>query len=449
MAHRWARRWKARPEGGPQNLAEVLHVAPLEGTMDGVWALPPSKSHAIRWLMMGALSEGELRLNGAAGLGEDARSMRRCLTQLGVEVVDCDGAWEMRPAAPFVRPPSLLHAGNSGTALRMLVALASHLDVPVMLDGDASLRRRGADDLARVLRDQGVKVRCGDGHERLPMEVRGPWTGSTGREAVLRRDRSSQPYSALLMSSPLVHGEHEVRLDGVVRSSQHAALSERVASMCGWPGNLSKDTLSLSPWTPKPPTEVTLPGDASMASFAMLYVRTVGARLSLVGWPDAEEALGAHILHDLAPALGVAWDKGVLAPDDTTREVDVDLSSANDLICPLAALLALGGGGVIRGAPHARHKESDRISSTVDLLNTFGIEATATDDGMHVNGGQRLRQPNSVVRTFGDHRVMMTAVALAASTGATVEGPRLHNVADPTYLDRVAGLGLRCTSATE
>jgi len=186
-----------------------------------------------------------------------------------------------------------------------------------------------------------------------------------------------------------------------------------------------------------------------MASFAMLYVRTVGARLSLVGWPDAEEALGADILHDLAPALGVAWDKGALAPDDTTREVDVDLSSANDLICPLAALLALGGGGVIRGAPHARHKESDRISSTVDLLNTFGIEATATDDGMHVNGGQRLRQPNSVVRTFGDHRVMMTAVALAASTGATVEGPRLHNVADPTYLDRVAGLGLRCTAATE
>lgn len=423
-------------------------MQPITSPSEGNWALPPSKSHAIRWLMMGALGTGELRLEGTEGLGEDARSMRRCLMQLGVRVEDAEGAWLIHPPSSFQRPPSLLHAGNSGTALRMLVALVSHLDVPVMLDGDASLRRRGSEDLLTVLKAEGVKLRSGDGHDRLPLEVRGPWSSAVSEDSMLRRDRSSQPFSALLLSSSLIRRARTVQLGDMVRSSKHAALSESIAKACGWQGNSEDGFLMLAPWTPIPPRTVALPGDASMASFAMLFVRTTGARVSLKGWPKTEDALGAEVLRDMAPSLGLAWDEGVIARSDSTAHVDVDLSSANDLICPLAAMLALGGGGVIRGAPHARHKESDRIASTVHLLGQFGLVATATEEGMHVDGGQTASRPIAVVKTFGDHRVMMTAVALAAATGATIEGPRLHNIADPQFLQRVASFGLSCVART-
>ena len=50
--------------------------------------------------------------------------------------------------------------------------------------------------------------------------------------------------------------------------------------------------------------------------------------------------------------------------------------------------MALGTGGEILGAPHARGKESDRILSTVRLLSSFGMEANETDTGLKIPGGQ-------------------------------------------------------------
>ena len=48
--------------------------------------------------------------------------------------------------------------------------------------------------------------------------------------------------------------------------------------------------------------------------------------------------------------------------------------------------------------------------------------------------------PDSLVDTFDDHRIQMTAVLLATKTGATVEGPRLHRIADPEFLNRLSSM---------
>lgn len=447
VAHRWAARWVARPEGGPRNLVESLDVVGGEGPLEGVWRLPASKSHAIRWMMMAMLSEDGLVLDGTEGLGEDAASMRRCLEQLGLQVREEEHAWVLSPPAAPIRPAALLNAGNSGTALRMLLALASHLEVPVMLDGDASLRRRGGGDLVDVVRSFGVDIREGDGHDLLPLEVRGPWNADTG-EAGLRRDRSSQPFSALLLASPLLKHEVEVHLKGVERSSRHADLSRSIAELCGWAGS-EGDVLRLGPWTPRPPSTVSLPGDASMAAFGMLLLRVRGGALRMERWPSDEDGLGSELLRTLAPRLGLEWEGDLLRNGTpSSSPLSIDLSNANDLIGPLAAMLALGPGGDITGAPHARHKESDRLSSTASILRAFDLEAEETDEGLRLKGGQRPRAPAGRVSTELDHRAMMTATCLAAECGASVEGPRLHRVADPGFLDRLAMLGIETREKT-
>ena len=66
-------------------------------------------------------------------------------------------------------PISVLHAGNSGTALRILMALCARFDVPVMLDGDASLRSRNHETMIGSLEKVGVKVSYGTGVEGLPL----------------------------------------------------------------------------------------------------------------------------------------------------------------------------------------------------------------------------------------------------------------------------------------
>ena len=64
------------------------------------------------------------------------------------------------------------------------------------------------------------------------------------------------------------------------------------------------------------------------------------------------------------------------------------LRDSNDLITPMAAWLSMSNGGIISGAAHAAHKESNRITRTVEMLSKFGIESSATSDGIIVKGGQ-------------------------------------------------------------
>ena len=74
----------------------------------------------------------------------------------------------------------------------------------------------------------------------------------------------------------------------------------------------------------------------------------------------------------------------------------------------------------MREASELRVKESDRIASTVRLLRAFGAEAREVADGIIVRGGSPLREP-PVIDTHEDHRIGMTAAALAAAVGVPVE----------------------------
>ena len=54
------------------------------------WQLPPSKSHAIRTLILASQSDDITTISGIANSGEDVNSMKNCLIQLGVTINDLD-----------------------------------------------------------------------------------------------------------------------------------------------------------------------------------------------------------------------------------------------------------------------------------------------------------------------------------------------------------------------
>ena len=130
---------------------------------------------------------------------------------------------------------------------------------------------------------------------------------------------------------------------------------------------------------------------------------------------------------------------------DGAAAVEFDLKHANDLITPVAALLALGGGGSIRGAEHAAFKETDRTHGTVSLLAQFGLTSTYESGQLNVPGGQTVSQPTGLVETYGDHRMQMTALVLAmgCSSPVLIEGDDLHEVADPEAVERWQHLGVK------
>ena len=395
---------------------ECIRIEPTAPSSPAVWELAPSKSHMLRWLLLAAQGEKQVTLRFDGTPGEDIESMARCMQQLGVNIERGDEAWVVHGvgAHGLEKPASVLNCANAGTALRLLTVAVARLDSPVMLDGDVTLRARHSQALVDLVRALGAEVSHGFGEEVLPYLVRGPLAPS---ELALDVSDSSQPLSALLLSMPAMDGALEVKLGGEPVSRRHAQLSFNLAAQSGSSNTLSwENGLLLEPWKVDCPDEISIPGDRSLEAFAKLYAALHAVELEVANRPDDADALGAEVLDDDS----------------------LDLRDANDLLPPLAALLALGDGGTITGAAHARHKESNRIERTVELLAAFGLEAGATEDGVKVGGNQSPEAPKEMVRTHADHRLWMTAACLSSKVGGELDNPGMHAVTDPDFMSRIA-----------
>ena len=58
------------------------------------------------------------------------------------------------------------------------MAMCARFDVPVMVDGDASLRARNHDVMVGALESLGVSASRGVGVEGFPLLLQGPWQPS-------------------------------------------------------------------------------------------------------------------------------------------------------------------------------------------------------------------------------------------------------------------------------
>ena len=462
MAKRWVARWSPTRPGEKGSYQEVLRVRGRASIESLLWRLPPSKSHAIRLLALAAQSNDATVLNNMANAGQDVVSMRRCLGQMGVVFEDLDATGEVLPRAQNnddqphgaavawrvygvgphgLRPPtSVLHAGNSGTALRILMALVAQFSVPVMLDGDASLRSRSYTTMLRSLQRLGVTVSFGVEHERLPVVLQGPVSSPGALQ--LDATASSQPTTAWCLAAPGLPGPIHLQLEGEAVSRRHAELTR---TLCKATGSSDFEDGRLVSWEPRfSQGSFDVPPDCSMLAFAFLATKVHGCDVHIAELPLAGDSLGHEVLFTYAAALGVKVDGSVLSPDEGSAPVTMDLRDANDLITPLAAMMALGRGGTVSGAAHAANKETNRLSGTQRFLAQFGIDCTPSTEGLVVPGGQSLRTPVDVVETFGDHRMQLTALVLASALEATtlVNGPRLHRVADPAAVERLKTCGV-------
>lgn len=465
MGKRWAKRWTSSGPDHRRNNLLVSRITPRPSSEPIHWALPPSKSHLIRSLLLSAQSPTGVDLYNIQHAGEDARSMRRCLQQLGVKIEDFSEGGDLlhqvnpvniehNPEAKrwrvhgvgsggFHRPATVLNAGNSGTTLRLLSTHAALIGGPVMVDGDGSLRRRTSTELWSSLEQAGVTISIGLGEERLPALLDGPMLVAKLAEGItLDISRSSQPLSSWILAAPSLPCSTTLRLEGDAVSSRHSSLSMELLEAFGGAFELKDDHLVLMPTALVPPTSYTVPGDASMAAFALLACTTTGRNITLIGWPNPRDAIGHELLESSSGVLGVHWDNDLLTLVEATEPANLDLRNANDLLPPLAAVLAMNAGGCLTGAPHAAFKESNRLTRTSELLAQFGLKATVTSDGLEIEGHQMPARPSLPVDTHGDHRLFMTAVLLAMNCGGDIIGQDLHTIADEAFLDRLTAAGV-------
>ena len=111
---------------------------------------------------------------------------------------------------------------------------------------------------------------------------------------------------------------------------------------------------------------------------------------------------------------GIVFSKG-----EKLEAFSFDADSSPDLVPAMASAAAFADGvSVIRGVDRLRIKESDRITSTVDMLNALGIEARYFDNAIYIRGGT---VKGGTVDAKNDHRIAMAAAILASGAEGAVK----------------------------
>lgn len=408
------------------------------------FSLPPSKSHMIRLLALAAINQGTTKLRFDGIIGQDIDSMIESLRSLGVNIsfskdnnskfvtvsgVGSDG---------FKIHDTRINCGNSGTALRIIMGLIASMDQPVMIIGDESLSSRDNDSIIKSLCDSNVSVER-ISENNLPIVIHGPWFDGNSEDRVIAIDssKSSQPLTSWMIASALFPCNVKLEVVGETVSNRHYQLTKDLCNEFGANINSLEDGFLINKWNVNFPENYFVPGDASMASFAILLTKIHNCQVNLENWPEFNDALGNEMLQKRTASLGISWENNIIRNRNSGKYSSYDLTNCNDLITPLTVILALSNGGEISGISHTVFKESNRIEKTIELMDCFGLKATLSDQKILVEGGQKPKSPESSVNCHNDHRIFMSAAILMTKFGGDLIGKGLHSIADSEFLTRL------------
>lgn len=362
--------------------------------------VPFSKSWLARALILRSLHPQVRILDWEAGSadGEDVVFLDSALKHLGSGGTD-------------------FHIGESGTGLRFLLARLSVQRGVYTIAGSERLMSRPHAELIRVLNLLGTSVER-VAPTKLKLEAKG-WP------AGLQADLSSTDVS--LADASLA----EIYVDGSESSQFRSALllaASHIPDTNARPRFLGKNEVSR--------------GYVEMTEDLVDQILNRGRRV-LVPEPDASSvATLAAIVKASASNSFSSELENLRAQVDGTKQPDraffrlhqqeeADISDCPDLFPVLSALAGCGlGPSLLKGAPHLRNKETDRIAEIEKLLRLLGIEFTSRPDGIAirpVTKSQRDEWERRRREGFSyeysppsDHRLAFAAAVFAAQ-GAPIE----------------------------
>jgi 3-phosphoshikimate 1-carboxyvinyltransferase len=190
-------------------LPDLIEIVPLAKPVHAEITVPGSKSITNRALVLAALAEGEVTLQGALW-SEDTQVMVEGLQDLGFMVnvapdpeevcnrtITVYGQGGHIPRGGTVENPLELFVGNAGTVARFLTALVCLGRGVYRLHGAPRMHERPQAALFQALRQLGYRI--DSPNERLPALVHG--AGPRAGECTVSIEESSQFASALLLSA--------------------------------------------------------------------------------------------------------------------------------------------------------------------------------------------------------------------------------------------------------
>ena len=423
-----------------RNGAEAMKVTVNPGGIAGHVQAIPSKSNLHRLLICAALADRATVIRSAPTEAVDIHATISCLAALGAEITRREDGFNVIPLNRSKIPANcVLPCAESGSTLRFMLPVACALGANAEFHMHGRLPQRPLAPLDGLLTAHGIEL----SFPKLDV-LRATGQLTPGRFS-LPGNVSSQFISGLLMALPLLAGDSEIAVEGVVESMDYITMTTDTLGVFGQAPGFDGGVYRITSGRPfAGPGTVAAEGDWSNGAFWLCAGAMPGGDITQSGLrPDS--AQGDREVCNILARMGadIHWgEDGLRVSENTRRGTEIDARAIPDLIPVLAAVAAVSEGTtVVRNAARLRLKESDRLASTAQVLNSLGARVTEDADGLRIEGVPKLR--GGVVDSWGDHRIaMMAAVASAAcAEPVTITGAQAVNKSYPAFWDVLRQLG--------
>ncbi len=345
-----------------------------------------------------------------------------------------------------------LHAG--GTALRLLTAyFAAIPGSEVVLDGNASLRRRPMGILVDALRQLGAEINYLGEDGYAPLKISGKRL--SGGSLAIDPTVSSQFITALMLIAPMLESELCLRLEGEAVSMPYIKMTAEMMRRRGVSADIERYDINLAPGRYTVVDDRPVELDWTAASYWYEIAAITAGWVTLPGL-GADDLQGDRCLCALMPRLGVLSEfDGNLelsATPDLWGRLELDLSQNPDLTPAFAVTAAaLAVPFRLSGLQNLRIKECDRLETLRRELLKIGVVAEIEGADTLMWDGQRvpvLQLPE--IDPCGDHRMAMAFAPLAAfAPGMVIRDAEVVEKSYPDFWNQLRDAGFTVETVEE
>lgn len=402
--------------------------------------VPGSKSYTHRILIAAALSDGMCTIHNGLK-SEDTFLTLNALKQMGTPIDMRKNRFVVHGTQGKLNPcVDPVYLGNSGTSMRLLTAVAAIGQGVYTLTGTQRMGERPIQDLLDGLVQMGVETHAIRNNGCPPVSVKG--NEVPGGSIELKCGVSSQFLSALLLIGPYTQNGVEIKVTQGPVSKPYVDMTVDVMEALGVEVERNGyDYFKVSGKRIYRAGTYEVEPDCSQAGYFWAAAAICGARIKVKG-TSKKSRQGDVRFTELLENMGcdVACDgDGISVSGGSLSAITADMAHMPDMVPTLAVVAAFAKGTtVIQNVGHLKAKESDRLGSVVTELSKIGIEASCSETGMKIKGGQ---PKGAEIDTYGDHRLAMSfALAGLKVPGIAIRDERCVEKSFPNFWKVFEGL---------
>ena len=380
-----------------------MDITILPRKLRGEISAIPSKSQAHRLLICAAFADNDTPLL-CPETNRDMEATVDCLNALGAKILRTEAGYLVFPVSEVPRS-AVLNCCESGSTLRFLLPIAGALGVDATFQMAGRLPERPLSPLWEEMERMGCSL-----SRPTPDTIRCSGKLKPGQYTI-DGSVSSQFITGLLFALALMDGESSLEITGKIESKPYIDMTRKALELFQAPKFHS-------------PGVITVEGDWSNGAF-WLAAQALGSDLRVTGL-NSDSPQG-----DRAAA---AWLQS-LAAHCTISAADIP-----DLVPVLSVVAACSKGAVFTDIRRLRIKESDRVASTIAMLEALGGKAEADEHTLTVSGTGLI---GGTVDAMNDHRIAMSAAiaATVCQTPVTILGAQCVRKSYPKFWEEYHRLG--------